>query len=280
MSLTKSDIIQVPGACLYYQTRGSGPLLLILQGGDGDADGSDSLVDHLGEHYTVITYDRRGLSRSKLNEPFEAPCLETHSDDAHRLLAMLATEPVLVFGASMGALIGLDLVARYPEQIRIFVAHEAPTLEPLPDAERTSAAQAQEEVDEIYRSEGLAAAMKKKLAQSGLNFADREPDVVLPQPSSYRAANLAFFYAYDAPAAHRYRLDMAALKKAAAQIVTAGGRTSREMWLYHSAEALASQLGTAFVEFPGGHNGYVLHPRAFAERLHDVFDKKQRKAMI
>jgi pimeloyl-ACP methyl ester carboxylesterase len=280
MSLTKSDTIQVPGACLYYQTQGSGPLLLILQGGDGDADGSMSLADHLAEHYTVVTYDRRGLSRSKLDEPFEAPRLETHSNDAHLLLATLTTEPALVFGASMGALIGLDLVARHPEQIRMFVAHEAPTLEPLPDAERASAAQAQEEVDEIYRSEGLAAAMKKKLAQSGLNFADREPDVVLPQPGPYRAANLAFFYAYDAPSAHRYRLDMAALKKAAAQIVITGGRTSREIWLYHSAEALASQLGTAFVEFPGGHNGYVLHPRAFAERLHDVFDKKQRKAMI
>jgi len=26
----------------------------------------------------------------------------------------------------------------------------------------------------------------------------------------------------------------------------------------------------AFVEFPGGHNGNVLHPRAFAERLRYV----------
>jgi pimeloyl-ACP methyl ester carboxylesterase len=125
MSLKKSDTIRVPGACLYYQTQGSGPLLLILQGGDGDADGSMSLADHLVEHYTVVTYDRRGLSRSKLDEPFEALRLETHSNDAHLLLATLTTEPALVFGASMGALIGLDLVARHPEQIRMFVAHEA-----------------------------------------------------------------------------------------------------------------------------------------------------------
>jgi hypothetical protein len=26
-----------------------------------------------------------------------------------------------------------------------------------------------------------------------------------------------------------------------------------------------------FVEFPGGHNGHVLHPRAFTARLHEVF---------
>jgi pimeloyl-ACP methyl ester carboxylesterase len=150
------------------------------------------------------------------------------------------------------------------------IAHEAPTLEPLPEPERTSAARVREEVDETYRREGLAAAMKKGFIQSGMNFADREPDVVLPQSSPHRAANLEFFHAYDAPAAHRYKLDSVALKKVSKQIVFAGGRTSREMWTHHSAEALADQLGTAFVEFPGGHNGHILHPRAFAERLRDV----------
>ncbi len=112
--------------------------------------------------------------------------------------------------------------------------------------------------------------MRKGLAQSGLNFADREPDVVLPQPTPQRAANLEFFHAYDAPAAHSYRLDIVALKQASARIVPAGGSTSREMWTHHSAEALADQLGIAFVEFPGGHNGPILHPRAFAERLRYV----------
>ena len=55
MSLTKSDTLQVPGASLYYEVRGSGPLLLILQGGDGDANSSDSLADHLVDYYTVVT---------------------------------------------------------------------------------------------------------------------------------------------------------------------------------------------------------------------------------
>src|SRR5438876_969143 len=71
MSLTTSDTLQVPGASLYYKVCGSDPLLLILQGGDGDADGSDNLADHLVDYYTVVTYDRRGLSRSKLDEPLE-----------------------------------------------------------------------------------------------------------------------------------------------------------------------------------------------------------------
>ena len=44
MSLTKSDRLRVPGANLYYQVRGSGPLLLILQGGDGACGDAWSLA--------------------------------------------------------------------------------------------------------------------------------------------------------------------------------------------------------------------------------------------
>ncbi len=277
MSPTKSDTLRVPGASLYYKVRGSGPLLLILQGGDGDAEGSNGIADHLVDHYTVVTYDRRGLSRSKLDDLAQPPRLETHSDDAHRLLAALTTEPVFVLGNSIGALIGLDLVARHSEQVRTLVAHEPPALELLPDAERTHVVRAQEDVEETYRREGVAAAMRKGLANIGLNFEDREPDVVLPQPTSQRAANLEFFRTHDAPAAHRYRLDIAALQAAATRIVPAGGRTSREIWTHHSAEALADRLGTEFVEFPGGHNGHVLHPRAFAARLRDVLGDEQGK---
>ncbi len=37
MSTTTSGTLVVPGAMLYYETRGSGPLLLILQDGDGES---------------------------------------------------------------------------------------------------------------------------------------------------------------------------------------------------------------------------------------------------
>jgi pimeloyl-ACP methyl ester carboxylesterase len=39
-------------------------MLLILQGGAGNADGSEALADELSRDFTVVTYDRRGLSRS------------------------------------------------------------------------------------------------------------------------------------------------------------------------------------------------------------------------
>jgi hypothetical protein len=35
---------------------------------------------------------------------------------------------------------------------------------------------------------------------------------------------------------------------------------------------LAKLLGTEIVEFPGGHAGFVTHPRAFATKLREVFE--------
>src|SRR5690349_25028703 len=101
---------------MYTQRRGDGPrTLVIIQPGDGDADGSAALVDELvrdGAH-TVLTYDRRGLSRSP-DGGGDPVTIESHTDDLALLLAMHASGPVDVLGLSIGALIGLDLAARYP----------------------------------------------------------------------------------------------------------------------------------------------------------------------
>jgi pimeloyl-ACP methyl ester carboxylesterase len=276
MSRSKVDTLAVPGASLYYKIRGSGPLLLILQGGDGNADGTDDLANRLVDHYTIVTYDRRGLSRSPLADPSQAISLETHADDAHRLLAALSDEPALVFGGSLGALLGLDLIARYPDQVRRLVAHEPPAPELLPEAERAEAEWSQADLEETYRREGVAVAIRKMMASATLNFADREPDLVLPPPTSeaasQRAANLEFFLAHDVGAVRRYQLNFTALRVASTRIAPATGLSSRGTWLHQVASTLADRLGTELREFPGGHNGFVLRPRAFSATLRKVLE--------
>jgi pimeloyl-ACP methyl ester carboxylesterase len=91
---TTADLLRVPGAALYYDVRGTGPMLLISQSGEGDAGRSKDLVDQLVADYTVVTYDRRGLSRSTLDDPARGVTLVEHADDVHRLLAELTDEPV------------------------------------------------------------------------------------------------------------------------------------------------------------------------------------------
>ncbi|MEU0096520.1 alpha/beta fold hydrolase [Kribbella sp. NPDC006257] len=272
MTERKADVLPVPGASLYYEVRGSGPLLLILAGGDGGANASDLLVEQLAGHYAVVTYDRRGLSRSTRQDEADNLDLTVHADDAARILESLTDEPADVLGFSIGALIGLDLAARYPARVRRLVAHEPPLTQLLPEADRTQAVQAQQAIEDTYRDAGLLQAMQRFGAMTQLSFDDREPGVELPRPSADRATNLNFFLTHDAPAARRYRADPDQLKALAGKIQPAAGTTSRNIFPHKCAVRLAELLGTPLAEFPGGHSGFLTHPQAFATVLRRHLD--------
>ena len=271
--MPKNDVLRASGATLFYRVRGNGPLLLILAGGHGDADTTDALCEKLTDRYTVVTYDRRGLSRSTIEAAAGSPTIATHSEDAHQLLVALRADSSLVFGSSSGALIGLDLVTRHPERVHILVAHEPPAWELLPDAERDHAIRASDDVVKTFRTEGATAALQKMAAVSGIDYEDREPDVPLSRPTPQIAANMNFFFAHDAPSVNDYRLDIATLKVTPTRIVVAGGQSSRESAPHRCAAALATRLGTTLVEFPGGHTGWLLRPNGFAAKLSEVFKK-------
>lgn len=272
MSTTKSATIHVPGATLSYRQHGPGPLLVLLPGGDGDIDITEGLVDHLVDRYGVLTYDRRGLSRSTIGAAQAAShTLTTHADDLHHLLAALTRESVFVAGSSIGALIGLELVARHPEQVHVLVAHEPPIFQLLPDAARDAALRTQQDIEHTFEREGAAAAMAKFVPFAGVDLQDREPGVMVPPPPTpQRAANLRFFFTHDSPAVRVHRLDLSALRAASTRIVPAAGRSFPDSMPHRCAQVLAQQLGTALVEFPGGHTGWLLRPQEFARKLTDV----------
>jgi len=137
MSTTmETRTLQVPGATLYLEIRGTGPVLLCMTGGPTDAGMFTDLAGRLADRYTVVAYDQRGHSRSPLDgEPEDLPA-PAHADDAAAVLREVADEPAFAYGVSGGAIIGVDLVTRYPELVRVFVGEEPPLLELLPDADR------------------------------------------------------------------------------------------------------------------------------------------------
>jgi pimeloyl-ACP methyl ester carboxylesterase len=289
--------LDVPGATLFYKTSGTGPVLLILQGGAGDADGSDDLMHALADRYTVVAYDRRGLSRSTLPESTlpestlpestlpgstlragtQPPGVRTHSDDASRLLAHLTGEPAFVFGSSIGAVIGLDLVTTHPEQVRLLVAHEAAIAALLPEPARGQLLAGQRDVEDTFHRDGLLPAMRKLLGIAG-GIADDGAEVERTAPASDRVAqhgrNMQFFLAHDAPGAHRYLPDLRALTAARTSIAPAGGTLGHDSFPYQCARALAGHLDRPLTEFPGGHIGYAQRPGAFAEALRHALSEQ------
>ncbi len=272
MDALKSNTLKVPGASLHYEVRGEGPALLLIAGGSADAGAYEPIAAHLAHNYTVVTYDPRGNSRSPLDGPWQDQRIEVHSDDAHRLLDLFATEPADVFGSSSGAIVGLDLIARHPEQVRVLVAYEPPAVELLPDAAERRAFF--DEVYDIYRRVGVDAAMQR--FATGIGVDDQAPpqEAQLP-PSTVEmmsriSANNEFFLAHEVRPFTRFVRDVPTLQGIAARIVMAGGRDSRAHLPYRPTAALAERLGSRVVEFPGGHAGYMMHPADFAAQLTDV----------
>ncbi|MCE7011055.1 alpha/beta hydrolase [Kibdelosporangium philippinense] len=151
-------MIDVPGATLYYETHGSGPVLLLIPGGAGDAGMYAGMIAQLADQYTVVSYDPRGLSRSKLSGPVTDQVVAEWSSDARCLLDVVTPdEPAFVMGCSSGAIVALDLLARHPERVRGVIAHEPPSLNLLPDPVPWRELFA--EVREISLTDGVGPAM-------------------------------------------------------------------------------------------------------------------------
>ncbi len=268
MRSTHPDMLRVPGAELAYECRGSGPLLLLIAGGSGNSSAFTGIANLLADQYTVVTYDRRGAGKSVLDDLSTDKSIERHGDDALALLGALTTEPAAVFGSSAGGLVGLDLIARYPEKVRLLVAHEptVPGVCPAFD-------QSQERHLETALRNGALAAIAELTAETGGIDEEWEADVELP-PSDPQAvtASAEMLFTQTVPAILRYRLDLPALAVASSKIVLAGGSVghARDTPVYQCTAALAMRLGTEVVEFPGNHTGCISRPRAFARRLSEV----------
>ncbi|WP_432933803.1 alpha/beta fold hydrolase [Microbispora sp. CA-135349] len=264
----RESLLEVPGARLRHFVRGSGPLLVLVAGGYGDAAVNEALATHLADRYTVLTYDRRGLSGSTTDAPGPTPA--THADDISHLLSALTTEPAYVYGSSLGALISLELAIRHPGQVGVVVAHEPPVIQLLPEPDRALAVEDLLGAEETFKAEGAFPALGRFAKFAGIDPTDREPDVEPRVPGPEQLPNLEFFLTYDAPAVRTHALDLTELKNSPARVVPAVGENSGHIWAHKCARLLAEELGTAYETFPGGHNGYVFRPRATAERLHQV----------
>ncbi len=268
-----NGMLRTTGATVYYEVRGAGPVLLISQSGEGDADRTADLVRHLAADHTVVTYDRRGLSRSVLDDPGRGATMADHVDDVHHLLAAVTDRPASMLGCSFGAVIGLHLAVGHPEQLGTLIAHEpvAPSL--LPAAERVRHVRELEELQDLYRARGLADAFAGIAETLGIDpvAQDTEPGLT-PRPlDDRRRAGFDFFIRNDFTAIARDTLDVATLRDTTVRVIPAFGRTTpRHVFDHRCAQELAALLGVEAREFPGGHNGNTTHPRAYATRIREL----------
>jgi pimeloyl-ACP methyl ester carboxylesterase len=259
-------VLAVPGARLHYEVRGDGPLVLLL-GAPMPAADFAPLAQALAPDHTVVTTDPRGIANSVLDDPQQDSTPEMRADDVAAILDDLGAQSADVFGSSGGAVTGLALVSGHPSRVRTLVAHEPPVFELLPDAAEQRAMT--EEIIETLHRDGVAAAMGKFLANAGF---DTNPQgaPVAPEPSPQRIAHSTRFLAHEMRGTASYLPDIAALTRSPARIVVGIGMDSGGLLTYRTSTALADQLGSPPVEFPGEHGGFIGQPAEFANILRQV----------
>ncbi|WP_343242796.1 alpha/beta hydrolase [Streptomyces sp. SID12501] len=256
----RSGRLTVDGAELYYEVRGAGPALLMISGAGGDASYYSGIAEGLADAFTVITYDRRGNSRST-GGGGALMALSRQAADAHVLVAGLAGGRALVFGNSGGAIIGLTLAVRHPECLVGLIAHEPPAVNVLPD-------------DDPGR--GFFAELTARYTAGGAPAAGRRFAETVRGEGSYRwppdlwerfLGNADHLFGHEWPAFAAFHPDEAALRAAPFPIVLGAGADDRGAYYARPSVEIARRLGVPWVEFPGIHMEFLRHPSLFAAAL-------------
>ncbi|MEV8443314.1 alpha/beta hydrolase [Actinosynnema sp. NPDC051121] len=289
------DTVRVAGARLHTEMTGTGPALVLIPGGGGDAEMYAEVVPLLAKRFTVITYDRRGNSRSPLDDESASIAVADQAADVVAVLDDHGIGRAHVFGSSGGAIIALEVLARHSDRLLGAVVHEPPLVQLLPGSPE------QRELDGLRRIADTEGPLRGFVAFATMTM-PRPPrlfqtragravlasmmQVVLVLGALWRRltgrapggmhrilGNADILFRRELPAfCYDYRPDLAALGSVGVRWWPATGRDSVGRPYRRPAHVLGETLGVPCVEFPGGHTAYQQHSEDFARCLTELLD--------
>lgn len=118
-------VVEHAGCRLYVTKQGSGPVLLLIHGVACDGNYFAETVKYLTRSFTVVTYDRRGYSRSEVFEDTGFGVNE-QMEDAIAILDALDCRRAYIAASSAGCLIALEAARKYPKRVEKMFLHEPP----------------------------------------------------------------------------------------------------------------------------------------------------------
>ena len=109
--------LDIDGTDIYYERRGAGEPLLLLQGlGGNSLHWGEGFLGGLDDMFELVLCDYRGAGRSGA---LTGECtIAKLADDATALLDALAIESAHVVGISMGGMVAQELALAHPERVR------------------------------------------------------------------------------------------------------------------------------------------------------------------
>lgn len=258
-----NGVARTAGAELYYEVRGAGPPVLMIQGSGADAGCYEPLAEILAGNFTVVTYDRRGTSRSPRPAGWTSTSIEEQADDASALLAALGLAPATIFASSTGALIGLELAIRHPTDVQGASLHEPTNFGVLPpEYVQEQFGSLTPLLEQAFSTGGPRAALQALYGflAGGVGFEDLAPAEVRER----WLANAEMVFAMEFPhLLMAYRPSEASIAAIRVPLHVLRAEVTSPLNVA-AAEWLAARAGTSLLECPGPHLAYLTDPRAVA----------------
>jgi pimeloyl-ACP methyl ester carboxylesterase len=261
--------VETEGDTLYFEVRGSGEPLLLIHGGIVDSGSFARAADLLATDYSVITYDRRGYSRSTRRDPqnFE---VGQQARDAVAVLGAAGHASALVVGNSGGAIVGLEMAKSQPQTVEALVAHEPPTMRVLPNAEALLAEYAR--ISLTAWTDGAERAMQMFTALNPIPRTESDAAAVSAEDMARIRGNIEFFVKYEMPPFAIYRPDVAIIRNNGVPVVLGVGEQSLDQSAGQTAPILAAQFGCPLITFPGHHTSFLGMADAWVATLREALN--------
>lgn len=255
------DSVATEGCTINFWSTGGGPLLIFIPGGNGHGRQYDPILPYLALKFTVATYDRRQMSSSLPDCPFEEfsplnPAQQAR--DARAIMKSLGFSKTAIFGSSLGGVIAFQFAVSYPESLSMVLCHEAPTFSLLPDSTKY--------LDWFFELLGIYRSFGAEVAQNAFNVMMVGMEDGLPRqtPEPWNQRN---FWANEVLTASTYCPDLRQIVNSGVPIAVGYGTKSLNAAYCRTTIAQEEILGCKRIEFPGHHQGFETEPVEFANVL-------------
>jgi len=268
----------VNGIQVYWEISGDvGDPMVLVHGSWGDHENWASVVPALSRRFRVLTYDRRGHSRSE--RPAGPGSVREDVADLAAVLATLQYSPAHVIGNSFGACIVLRLAAERPELFRSLIVHEPPLFGLLRDDPTAAHALAAVQ-DRITTVVSLLT--KGESAEGARQFVETiafGPGAWERLPQQVRDT-----FVFNAPTfldeAHdpeALEIDLAGLQRLAAPALLTIGDQSAPFFPLVVNRVAAAMPGARTRTYPGaGHVPHLSHPAEYVGLVTEFVDECAR----
>jgi pimeloyl-ACP methyl ester carboxylesterase len=183
--------VKVNDIQMYYEVKGEGSSLVMINGGNENLDCWDPrLIEALSNRFRLILFDNRDVGRTSASDR-EYVDLRLCANDTAGLMNALGISKAHLLGFSLGGMIAQEAAINYPEKVSKLVLYSTgstwglgPDLsEFVPALER---ARSTEEVVKLYRSLAIASEYPNDLIEKypsvingfTANFVKKNPDFV------------------------------------------------------------------------------------------------------